>query len=254
MKYKYNIGVIGLGHVGYPLYSVLKYHYDNVFGYDINGKYDSWDDILDTSIVFLCVPTNEGGDGRLDMSNIDNILVKLDECRYSGIVVIKSTMRLEYVTDAVHRYKLDIVVFPEWLREVSSLKDTVSPEMIVIGGTDSSCVEVIDIFTWYRDSKIFKVEPEEAVLIKLSANALASTKITFANQIGLIAQENNIDGNKVMDVLKQDPRCSPRYLTPGKQYGGHCLPKDTKELSNSSGNTSFIKSVIEFNRKYENEQ
>jgi len=244
------IGVIGLGNVGYPLYEILKYNYNGkVFGYDLYEQSDSWNDILCTNIIFLCVPTNEGKDGRLDMENIDSVLSKLNKDKYDGIIAIKSTLRLGYIYGIIKQYDLRIVVFPEWLREISALEDTVSPEMIVIGGDYEWCKEVLDVCCWYGNKKYNIVKPEEAVLIKLAANMLASIKITFANQIGAIAKEYGVDSDTVLNVIKTDPRCSQRYLKPGKPYGGNCLPKDIKELSNATKNNKFIKSIIEFNNE-----
>jgi len=85
-------------------------------------------------------------------------------------------------------------------------------------------------------------------MIKLTANALASTKISFANQIGIICDEYNIDKFEVMDIIKTDPRCAPRYLNPtGEPFAGYCLPKDTKELAYATKKGDLLKAVDKFN-------
>ena len=65
------IGIIGLGAVGSALRHVCEYYYSDVRGYDIKGEYD-WTPILDCEVLFVCVGTPEGSDGRLDCSAIDN--------------------------------------------------------------------------------------------------------------------------------------------------------------------------------------
>jgi len=242
-------GIIGLGHVGYPLYTVLKYYHDEVYGYDINKKCDSWDDILETDVTFVCVPTNLNESGRLDNNIVEDTFNDLMNHEYHGLAVVKSTLGLGFINDAIKRYQINIAVFPEWLREEFALPDTIKPEMVVIGTNNKEDVNIIlEACPWckypnlnYSDIKI--VKPEEAVMIKLVANALAATKISFANQIQLICEKYEIDEKLIMEIVKTDPRCSPRYLTPGWSYGKYCLPKDTSELVNCCENSPLLKSV-----------
>jgi len=250
------VGVIGIGNVGYPLYEALKYYHDNnVFCWDLEKKCDEWGHILSTYVTFICVPTNQGEDGRLNMKHIESVLEKLDKTKYKGLAVIKSTLRLGYINEAIERYgKLNIAVFPEWLREVSAFPDTLTPEMTVIGEKNKSLEvvqKIIDACKWHKMKDVIIVKPEEAVLIKLTANALASTKISFANQIQLICEKYNIDEKEVMGTIRKDPRCAPRYLLPGKPFAGNCLPKDLMELERSidDGN-ALLKSVREINDIY----
>lgn len=56
--------VIGLGAVGKAVKHAFEYYYP-CCGYDIKEAYP-WENILETSLVFICVPTPEGPDGRLD--------------------------------------------------------------------------------------------------------------------------------------------------------------------------------------------
>jgi len=231
------VGVIGLGVVGKPLYKALKFYHKNVYGYDKFKKQDSWYDIIDTNMVFLCVPTDVGEDGRLDMKVVDDVLNKLCKDKYKGVVVIKSTLRLGYVSSATKKYTKDfkIVVFPEWLYAKKAFPDTLNPEMTVIGVTrDDLADDVLKVCCWHEKEKAFIVQPEEATMIKLTANALGATKISFANQIGIICDSYGLNAHRIMDVIKKDPRCAPRYLTPGSPFGGYCLPKDTSELSKTT--------------------
>ena len=233
------VGVIGLGHVGRPLYEALKYYHEKVVCFDKFKESDRWEDILETDVVFVCVPTNTGETGRLDMSIVKSVLDKLEEEGYKGLVVIKSTLGLGFIEEYQKNTDLKIVVFPEWLRKVSAFQDTLSPEMIVIGATPKLATKVLEVCCWLNKKKANIVKPGEAVMIKLAANALASTKISFANQIMLIAREYDINADVVMEILMKDPRTSPRYLKPGREYGGYCLPKDTKELSHQNQDILF---------------
>lgn len=245
------ISVVGIGTVGRPLCEALKYYYSCIVEYDKYKSLDSWSDVLSTDIIFICVPTDQGGEGRLDMCHVEETLDNLSRANYDGLIVIKSTLKLGYISDAIQRYtNLDIAVFPEWLRAVRAFPDTLSPEMTVLGVQNNRQRDIIlDVCCWNNEEKVIVLSPEEAVMVKLTANALASTKISFANQIMLICNEYGIDAETVMNAIKTDPRCSPRYLTPGRAYGGYCLPKDTSELAHAITDKNLFEMVQHINNR-----
>ena len=248
------IGVIGIGTVGYPLYKALQfYHEGNIYCWDKGKKSDDWKHIIDTNIVFICVPTDMKKDGRLDMGIVIDVLNRLKNDKYKGLVVIKSTLGLGHINKWIKEYPFKIVVFPEWLRAAHAFPDTLTPEMTVIGDPELSSKNVQKILSackWHKKEDVQLVLPEEAIMIKLTANALAATKITFANQIQLICEKYKINGKIVMKAIQRDPRCTARYLDPGKSYGGYCLPKDTSELENSVNQKNIFKSVREINEVF----
>ncbi len=246
------IGIIGIGTVGKPLYETLKYYHgvENVYGYDIKNTNHPWCKLLETDMLFICVPTDGAQNGKLNMSKVDGTLQRLQDDGYRGLAVIKSTLGLGYIIDTMSRFNFEIAVFPEWLYAKHALPDTLKPEMTVIGTKNkskSTANKILDVCRWHNPEDMLLVMPEEAVAIKLVANALASTKISFANQIMLICREYNINFNAVMDAIKIDPRCASRYLTPGRPFEGYCLPKDTQELASCEKDILF-KSVMEINR------
>jgi len=246
------IGVIGIGTVGYPLFKALDYYHKEVVCYDPHKESNEWKDIIDCNTIFICVPTDSGKDGRLKMDVVDSVLDRL-EGDFKGLAVIKSTLGLGYIDNAIDNYLFDIAVFPEWLREKMSFQDTLKPDLTVIGTENHKFVDIIlEACPWHKyegeENKLFVVKPEEAVMIKLTANALASTKISFTNQILLICEEYDLDVHKVMKAIRNDPRCAPRYLDPTMgAYGGYCLPKDTLELAESIKDADLLKAVHELN-------
>ena len=59
---------------------MLKNTENEVFTFDINGDCNSTMDIISKKceIVFVCVPTDTGKDGRLDMSIVESIAKELE--------------------------------------------------------------------------------------------------------------------------------------------------------------------------------
>lgn len=110
------VGIIGLGSVGHAVVHGMSKFYQCV-SYDTYRNYE-WGDILRSDIVFICVSTPKGDNGHLDCRNIDSVLIRLLDNQYSGLVVIKSTLRIGYMEDALKKFpELRLVYMPEFLRE-----------------------------------------------------------------------------------------------------------------------------------------
>src|SRR5208337_3284138 len=97
------IGIVGIGSVGDPLKRTCEVYFKEVRGYDKKGNYD-WEPVLGCDIVFICVPTPEGADERLDCSCVEEVLTILDNDCYQGIVAIKSTLRVGFMDYACNLY------------------------------------------------------------------------------------------------------------------------------------------------------
>ncbi len=94
---------------------------------------------------------------------------------------------------------------------------------------------------------------ETAELVKYVNNVWHALKVGFANEIGTICKQLDIDSHPVMDIFCQDRKLSisPTYLKPGFAFGGSCLPKDVRALTYKSRQLDLklpiIGSVLESN-------
>ena len=239
------IGVIGIGAVGKAVLQGMSPWF-NCCGYDIVGDYD-WDLILDTDMVMVCVSTPENGGGRLDCSNVMDVLSRLSTDKYHGLIVIKSTGGVRFLKRAENAFPLlKLVYMPEFLRERSAFQWFVNPDRLVFSGAASECEEALSFFYWVdEDAPRLIMDHQTAEVAKLAHNAFIATKVSFTNEMENICGELGADPVGVMGVIWADRRVKSReHLRPHMgPYGGKCVPKDIRELMNASVKAVLLKAV-----------
>lgn len=101
------------------------------------------------------------------------------------------------------------------------------------------------------EERVLSVSLESAELIKVSANAFLTTKISFANSIARICDAVGADVTEVMDGVGMDHRIGRAFLYAGLGWGGGCFPKDTAGLIYSAEEVgvsfALLKSVVDVN-------
>lgn len=137
---------------------------------------------------------------------------------------------------------------PEFLREGSALPDTLYPDRIVIGASESFAVERLRALYEPIIEQTFNPPPSaprpadftavpvvttdlaSAEMIKYAANAFLATKISFANEIANICERVGADIQEVVRGVGLDERIGPRFLNAGVGWGGSCFGKDVSAL------------------------
>ena len=243
---KKNIGIIGKGFVG----SAVAHGFSSACGYDgVIRVYDSNpmlsthsldETINESNFLFISVPTPSNTNGSVNLDILYNCINDI-QCNLNGnnpVILIRSTV-VPGTTQALSDKfpDLNIVFNPEFLTERSANFDFINQARFVLGGDSSSTNVVAELFRDRFGSQIPIIETtyETAELIKYMCNTYFATKISFLNEMKLIADQVNVNWDDAMNGFLSDGRIGHSHTNiPGhdgkKGFGGSCFPKDVQAI------------------------
>ena len=229
------IGIIGWGAVGGAVGEGFK-----MLGHDVSAHDPKFNTtinvVLDTEIVFVCVPTPSGANGECDLSIVHSTIDSLKANDYQGVIALKSTSVPGTTQSIIDKYQdNDICFVPEFLRERAALEDFVrNHEVLAVGCyTDRSWHRVCEAHAWLPKHTV-RMTPTEAEILKYYSNTFNALRVVFANVMYEISEKLNSDYDKILSTFLLRKTASPDYLSCGSDirgYGGMCLPKDTKAMA-----------------------
>jgi GDP-mannose 6-dehydrogenase len=204
--------------------------------------------VSSTDISLVCVGTPSQENGSLETSFVSRVAQEIGESIRKSIdfhsVVMRSTMLpgtmdeiiipiLERSSGKRAGHDFGVAYLPEFLREGTAIADYDNPGTIVFGVNDDprTLQRLMEIHAKFSAKpRVMSIRGAEAV--KYANNAWHATKISFANEMGLLCKAMGVDSHEVMDALVSDKKLniSPAYLKPGFAFGGSCLPKDVSAL------------------------
>ncbi len=222
-----------------------------------------------SSLVFLCLPTPQDGDGSADLQYVLKVaddlgkMFKADPGLGFKVLVNKSTVPVgtsDKVRNAIKKhapdFEFDVASNPEFLREGMAVDDFMKPERVVVGTSNEKTRDIMEQLyePFVRSGNpIYFMDEKSAEVTKYAANSFLATKISFMNEIANLCEITGAEVDKVRIGVGSDSRIGKRFLFPGVGYGGSCFPKDVMALINTARENKYdfkiLKSVVEINKK-----
>ena len=198
-------------------------------------------------ISLLCVGTPSKRNGSLESVYLEKVMqevgaalkgrseyhvIAVRSTLLPGVLVSRLIPILEQASGRTVGTNLGVCVNPEFLREGSAIADFEKPPFTVVGESDPRAGDTLLGVYAHLQAPVHRLRPDEASMVKYASNNFHALKVAFANEIGAICRQLEIDGQQVMRVFCEDRELniSPRYLRPGFGFGGSCLPKDLRAI------------------------
>ena len=205
----------------------------------------SMEEVVETSkVIFIAVGTPAQEDGSADLHYVMDVAKEIGSyMKEYKVIVDKSTVPVgtgrlvkEAVAEELRKRELeidfDVVSNPEFLREGKAIRDCTNPDRIVIGSDSEQAKRIMkhiyDVFNVNQTPLVF-TNLETAEMIKYASNAFLAVKISFINEMALLAEQVGADVQEIAKAMGMDGRISPKFLHAGPGYGGSCFPMKKAE-------------------------
>ena len=121
---------------------------------------------------------------------------------------------------------------PEFIALGNVVRGLLEPDMVLIGESDRRSGDRLEeLYRKYNTNQpqISRMSITSAELAKISVNSYITAKISFTNQLRLIAAAYpDTDIHAILDAIGSDSRIGKKYLRAGLSYGGPCFPRDNR--------------------------
>ena len=206
---------------------------------------DIKESVIFGDIQFISVGTPPDENGSADLQYVitaaRNIAMHMQNFK---LVVDKSTVPVgtadkvkAAIRDVLTKRRVDIdfsvVSNPEFLKEGAAIEDFMRPDRIVIGTESDKAAELLrQLYLPFQRNheRLITMDVRSAELTKYAANAMLATRISFMNELALLAEKLGADIDSVRRGIGSDSRIGYDFLYAGCGYGGSCLPKDVQAL------------------------
>lgn len=196
---------------------------------------------IDTAFIIVPTPTKNK---IFDRTFLEKALNEISKKINKNLnVVITSTVNpgdcddFQKILNKKNKNKIKIIYSPEFIALGSVLDNMLNPDSVLLGGNDDQAINTI--FSIYQ--RLYCSFPEfhrlsyvEAETAKIGINTFITTKISYANSIGMFVENltnSRVSAQKVLDAIGSDSRIGRKYFKYGLSYGGPCFPRDNRALS-----------------------
>jgi GDP-mannose 6-dehydrogenase len=242
---------------------------DAVTSQRLRATSDPTEAVLNTDVSVVSVGTPTNSNGSLNLSAVERVSEQIGQVLRKKtarhLVVVRSTVipgtvrnlvipTLERESGKAFGEGFGVCFNPEFLREGSSVRDHYQPPYTLIGCCDEQDGRTAASLYKTVSGDVLYSTIETSEMEKYVCNAFHALKITFANEMGLIARGLGVDGHEVMDLVCRDTKLniSAKYLRPGFAFGGSCLPKDLRAMLHRARemdvDVPMTRAILESNR------
>jgi UDPglucose 6-dehydrogenase len=191
-------------------------------------------------VIFIAVGTPMADDGSADLTNVFRVAEAIGK-HMNGykVIVTKSTVpvgtadKIKEIVAKHTTHPFGVASNPEFLKEGAAIADFMKPDRVVIGSDDPKARDTLrHLYSPFvrATDRIHTMDARSAELTKYASNALLATRISFMNDLAVLAEKVGADIELVRKGVGADPRIGPKFLFPGPGFGGSCFPKDISAL------------------------
>ncbi|ENW78839.1 hypothetical protein F908_02958 [Acinetobacter sp. NIPH 284] len=140
----------------------------------------------------------------------------------------------------------DWVYLPDTIQEGNALQSLTQAKQLIVGCTQANVQtkvkELLRPFFPLAQQYLF-MPILDAEFTKLSISGMLATRISYINDLAVVAEKLGIDIASVRQGMAADNRIGSAYLAPGAGFGGENFSHDILTLSNTVANTG-VKSQL----------
>jgi UDPglucose 6-dehydrogenase len=196
-------------------------------------------------VVILAVGTPQSeDDGSADLRFIEAAAAQVASALTGfAVVVTKSTVpvgtadRIREILSAGTKQPFAVASNPEFLKEGDAVNDFMKPDRVILGVDEERAARTLrSLYSPFvrTNDRIMVMDVRSAELTKYAANSMLAVRISFMNELALLAEKVGADIEQVRKGMSTDPRIGNKFLFPGPGFGGSCFPKDIRALSHTA--------------------